>query len=800
MKIFKLIIQIFVALLTVAMTGCKSEEPITEHGNEENVLELPRINCFHDIAATGHGAWVVSEFPEWAAPMEDNGNDGDSVKLFVETNTDDEDRTAALKISFADGVEAVYSLIQHGALSDSENGTVLSAKDLKETYGVGYSTNVFLSSTTEKYFVNAMTPINFRKLKKALDGAGESDAMVDEDRYYSRIETVTGSSTSAVANQLSINAGIEVGISAFKIGVEGGYSSDKNENNKYEYAMEEIQHIVGTRQLRPGMLRYLADSGTDVFQSSFVKLRDALAKNPNDQAAMDEILTLYGTHIITQGSLGGELKLSMQMKVTDELSASDIHAALDLGTKVVNVKGEFNMNNKEKAISSNTTISLVTYGGENIYTIAPGATFESFQKNVKDPAKLDRWVSKIKDNESLALIDMEVYPIYELMPTDAAREALRNYIVGPYQIKMYSDKNNKYPGPDLYVLKGFNLDNNLEQECTVYIPEIDMEIKACHTYMPELSLTESSTVIYSGTKGKVNKDRGFFVGSATRKPCKFKRERNGKLTIEEFDRLNSESITELYVDATGDITIFPKSAADLYRTVEFSDWKLIDGKYTTTSLGESYNISISKPTILTGSTLFYTTVTIKPDVPVILKDVKLNGVIKCEGNAIVIIPEGSSVSIYQSTNGNEADCPAIGVGPKGSNLVIDGFGKLRASARAAAVGSHGAGNVCGNIIINGGNLTFEGYDGPAIGSSRGSVCGNVSIKGGVVNASSHGGVYNAAIGTSNDSECGNIFISRNIGSLTVYKTYAALEHIGRGSSSAKCGKVVIEDESKVVYQ
>mgnify|MGYP000411747599 FL=1 len=70
----------------------------------------------------------------------------------------------------------------------------------------------------------------------------------------------------AIANQLSINAGIEVGISAFKGSVEGGYSKNESGNERMSYAMEEIQHIVGSRYMRAGMLRYLAQHESDIFR------------------------------------------------------------------------------------------------------------------------------------------------------------------------------------------------------------------------------------------------------------------------------------------------------------------------------------------------------------------------------------------------------------------------------------------------------------------------------------------------------------------------------------------------------
>ena len=430
-------------LVIVSFFSACSDDKITMPAVDGNTslekVELKRINTFFDLDLPVKGDWTVVYAPEWALPMEEQGRSGEAVRLFVETNDEESDRTDTLKLAINDNSELKIVLVQHGTFSDDENGSSLEYEDMKLTYGVGFCVDVLKRPDNGKYKLLSNTPLNFKKLIAALEEAGESDALYKEENYYSRTESVTGNSTLAIANQLSINAGIEVGISAFKGSVEGGYSKNESGNERMSYAMEEIQHIVGSRYMRAGMLRYLAQHESDIFQKTFLKYINKLKDNPNDVATMKQIFSTYGTHIITHGTLGGELKLSMQMKVTDDTSDSDIHAALGLGAKVIDVSGEFSMTEKEKAIASNTTISLVTYGGSNVYTIAPGTTFQQFQQTVKDKDKLDAWVQTIQNGTQLALIDIVTTPIYELMPTEEARTAMRNYLVGDYQKSVYAD-------------------------------------------------------------------------------------------------------------------------------------------------------------------------------------------------------------------------------------------------------------------------------------------------------------------------------------------------------------------------
>lgn len=802
----KYIILMFMAVMAV-MVGCKDDSLNDSNPNPglPEVVELKRLNGFYDIAMTEGLAWTVIESPEWAGPMNDTGMPGESICLFVETNGGDDDRSGNLVVQYSNGERKEFALRQDGKIKDPDNGTILDASDLLDrTMGVGYAIDVFEESNNSKYVLKSQSPINFSKLAKALRKYGEDDAMVDEDRYFSRTENITGNTTFAISNQLSINAGIEVGICAFKLNVEGGYNKNTSGNDKYSYALQEMQHIVKSRHLRQGILRHLVENKEDIFQAEFNEFMDALAAGDADRnEVFDMFLEEYGTHIITQGSLGGELQLSMQMKITDSTSASDIHAALDLSAKVINVGGGADITGKESSIASNTTISLKTYGGRNVYTIAPGTTFQSFQEQVLNKDNMDRWVKDLKEGKSLSLIDIETMPIYELMPTAELRNALREYMIGTYQTRKYAAKDKDYKGPDLYILKGFHRTENIEMEATTYIPEIDVEVTACRTIMKELSASEYSTVIYSGEKGQVNKKRGFFVGSDTRKPCKFQWKNDGTFEIEEFDKLENGAITELYVDATGNITIFPQSVSTLYREVTFSSWlpEIVD-------VTDMQNIVVIKEnSILTGisSSFSYLKVIVESGVTVYLNNLELHGKLQCLGmQNRIILADGSDNKIRtERTYQSGIETEDIGT------LTISGSGNLDIYSFGSGIGPSGVDiyddndgiNDCGNIVIKDGNISIRAIGGAAIGNCNDYSCGNISILGGYIKAVTSCPDA-AAIGTAGSSHgsCGNIFIGRDVEKLIVSKGSSAEQYIGKARLSDNCGSVTIEDPSKIEYQ
>lgn len=809
-------------LVIVSFFSACSDDKITMPAVDGNTslekVELKRINTFFDLDLPVKGDWTVVYAPEWALPMEEQGRSGEAVRLFVETNDEESDRTDTLKLAINDNSELKIVLVQHGTFSDDENGSSLEYEDMKLTYGVGFCVDVLKRPDNGKYKLLSNTPLNFKKLIAALEEAGESDALYKEENYYSRTESVTGNSTLAIANQLSINAGIEVGISAFKGSVEGGYSKNESGNERMSYAMEEIQHIVGSRYMRAGMLRYLAQHESDIFQKTFLKYINKLKDNPNDVATMKQIFSTYGTHIITHGTLGGELKLSMQMKVTDDTSDSDIHAALGLGAKVIDVSGEFSMTEKEKAIASNTTISLVTYGGSNVYTIAPGTTFQQFQQTVKDKDKLDAWVQTIQNGTQLALIDIVTTPIYELMPTEEARTAMRNYLVGDYQKSVYAD-DETYTGPNLYMVHGYDISSNVAVKSELYIPEIDVRLEAYRKIIPELS-EDYITVIYSGTKEEMNYKSGFFVGNKSLKPCKFRYTNKGEFTTEVFDLLDEGFITELYVDATGDVTIAPKGAEDMYQDLKFTN--------------QSVDVTLAQEDFRVASDMSVTGQTDKSliladGVTLTLNGLKINNQIKCEGNAHIILADGSTNVINTSKLFGMA---GIGVASSGK-LVLAGNGRVEITAGeyGSGIGSSYylvAGKTCGDIEIQGGTLSVKGGDaapgigfgvkggtitvtggdltvtggwcGPGIGTTYGGSCEGIVISGGTV--VSVGNDVAAGIGTGELSSCKSILITKDVKSVIAQKGNDGYESIGLGSNDdgSTCGEITIEDPSKVTQK
>ena len=175
--------------------------------------------------------------------------------------------------------------------------------------------------------------------------------------------------------------------------------------------------------------------------------------------------------------------------------------------------------------------------------------------------------------------------------------------------------------------------------------------------------------------------------------------------------------------------------------------------------------------------------------------------IECQGSGTIILADGSTntfkghyerAAVYIPHNTNsDLDPSDAGYEPE-YTLTIRGGGTLIADNS----GESGAGiggsyqNDCGNIVIEGGNITAKGSGGAGIGGgNNGHSCGTITIKGGTINAT--GSDYAAGIGSGEKGSCGAITISG--GTISAMGGYGA--GIGSGfvseNETSTCGDITI---------
>ncbi len=255
------------------------------------------------------------------------------------------------------------------------------------------------------------------------------------------------------------------------------------------------------------------------------------------------------------------------------------------------------------------------------------------------------------------------------------------------------------------------------------------------------------------------------------------------------------------------VTITGVSADEVDENKLTCEMELVESKKdaaeTTVNLSELTNDYETKDgDVLTGTLAGNYKITIADGATVTLKDAVINGAHSSDTKWAGITPNGDATIILDGNNtvkGFHAYYPGIYI-PEDKTLTIKGDGTLEASSNGWAPGIGGGYMLnCGNIVIEGGNITSIGASQCAgIGSGDGgsgieTTCGDITISGGIVNAK--GGKSGAGIGSGFKASCGNITIKNTVTSVTATKGNFA-NSIGAGDSGT-CGTITIEDNANV---
>jgi len=149
----------------------------------------------------------------------------------------------------------------------------------------------------------------------------------------------------------------------------------------------------------------------------------------------------------------------------------------------------------------------------------------------------------------------------------------------------------------------------------------------------------------------------------------------------------------------------------------------------------------------------------------------------CLGNATIILDGENTVRSFNRIY------PCIQAGPDGSKLIITGDGKLTTEGSSSAGIGSTENITCGDIEIQGGDLTLkDSY--VSIGSMAGGSCGNITITGGTITA--QGGYV--GIGSGIYGSCGDITITG--GTITAQGGEVGIGSCGKKST---CGNITISD-------
>lgn len=515
---------LFCLALMGLVSSCQDDLPggqiSIENGEKKVVWEY--THGFHDLKIESEESWSLKIVEgEWVSIVDSVG-DGDALaQLYCEQNSEEESRTARIQVRNASGSQKEILIEQEG-VQISDNNAMVPVTTLDYGCGVGWGYNGMGDYANVNYLKGQI--INTYKLDQAVrehpdDLGGET--FVDDDTTVNETSATVavGSSITELTNSLAVNAGLEVNLPCgFSGSASANYSKSDMTNVNKNFSTKHYKHVFKRRRANIGNLSEAAALYPEIlslgFKGSVKKIANAQDIKAKE-SAIKRFISLYGTHIVTQGDIGGRMEYQMTTDKKQVSSEQDIKAGLEMGYKTMfNIQGDAHYNDMKKQIGENYTCSVVIKGGDS--RILSGAA-----NNVEGACTqedIDRWIQSINESKC-TLVDFQLAPIWEIITDEEVAAAVKEYLE--------TGKILEEPEYKKYILPEISTPTTTKFK----IPELSDETlihtvwcggqpvaEICQEFVSSLSLRDRVTVVYPIKSNKPDYSKGFFIGNSTHRP------------------------------------------------------------------------------------------------------------------------------------------------------------------------------------------------------------------------------------------------------------------------------------------
>ena len=586
-KFFYLMAMVIIA---VAFTACTDDSflaevtlPAEATGNKM-VVDAYAHDFTFDIKTEGQ--WKVESDSRFLHVSPNEGTGNATVTVSVQNNQSDERKEGNLTIIFPGHEEEnkTITIEQKYAGDYGEN-----AADIIETsnkiYAVGYSydcTGEYASPNSVK-----MEVFDARAMMK------DDVLAVNTVQASLAYNTITGSSISEMTNHLTVKANVNGGFGKFKAEANASFDMDHVKNSNYEFASTyfdlEVRHASLSKDLETLKFDYMTDDAWNAINGIPVTKRGVTkVAYPSTPEGFKRLFEQYGTHVIVECGLGGRVRYSMSVDISDINSSYDIKAFAKASyAGVVTAEGSVDekFSTSFKNHKENLNIKLYALGGDEALAKQLGSK-EGFTKT-----NLDAWVKSVtKDN--MALISFgtrSLVPIYELVERNATeKEGGFNGEDRYNAMKEYFEKGSSadFSSYDCGTVTEFvvpSFDNAAYNSSLIKDIVIDGQYvgQVCNEYIPNIDREHRVTVVYPIINNKARYNMGFFLGNNSHKPARVSWE-GSDVRLEEYVNLDFGKVDTLYLRGAS-ITATPPDGTKAFSATAVKDEFLEGLRYNSNS-------------------------------------------------------------------------------------------------------------------------------------------------------------------------------------------------------------------------
>lgn len=371
-------------------------------------------------------------------------------RLYLEQNDDHGERTATLSIVYADGYACQTRLLQTTAHAASAHTRFL------HNYGVGYSYDAIYGRACNLDDVRCQI-LNRAVVDECMEESGEDLLLVDylhrdqgkESVYYTKAEYVHDCYLTVDADAactLLFSASIQADMGIAEDGKAETYTL-RNSTIAQRGVMElDHKSLYDYIDDYPNMLTSSFRHSIDHLKS-FVKDR-GLA--PNWEVAVDSFLTIYGTHVVTEATFGGEISIDLELAEKDywTLERNGVVAQGELLKGLAKAEYSTEAEKLTHTVLNDSKCHIKVVGGD-ASTVDRLTSMSIYKTGSITATAIADWQTSVKfsdvneeDNNS-ELIDMSVAPIWEFIPDEAVARMVENRVNGNVDnlIKLLGNRN-----------------------------------------------------------------------------------------------------------------------------------------------------------------------------------------------------------------------------------------------------------------------------------------------------------------------------------------------------------------------
>ncbi|WP_434369940.1 MAC/perforin domain-containing protein [Sphingobacterium spiritivorum] len=231
---------------------------------------------------------------------------------------------------------------------------------------------------------------------------------------------VSGEDAKSYAKNVTKKVNVSAGMLLFKGELKSTFVDEDFNSSKYSYAT--LEKLIYRKKL--SIYMSVNDVKNKYLTSNFIA--DCETMSPA------ELVSTYGTHVLTDITLGGRLKLTYRSQINSTNKTRKVEAGVNLGgIKIfgLGISADGNINYSQNEITNNTNQSLMyqAIGGDPSVNITGNVNLSNPNVPTVD---INQWQSTVSTQNSrlIGIGENGLIPLYELVPGYKGEE-VREYLL-----------------------------------------------------------------------------------------------------------------------------------------------------------------------------------------------------------------------------------------------------------------------------------------------------------------------------------------------------------------------------------